>query len=275
MLNYKETEVIFTFLAAILILLFLIIFIVIFAFLFQRRQIKHRQEKAFLKAQYEKEILQSQIEVQNSTLKYIGQELHDNIGQLLSVTKINLGVMEESLEEKKFDEFAFNFHQANDLVTDVINEVRGLSKSLDDNSVQEFGLTDSIAHELQRIRKTKKFDTDLVIQGEKFSLGYEREIILFRIVQEILNNSLKHSEAKKIEIGIQYTADSFILIVADNGRGFDYEGALSKELSASGSGLRNINRRAALIDFDCELISQKDEGTKYVLTSRKAHSVSQ
>lgn len=275
MLNYKETEVIFTFLAAILILLFLIIFIVIFAFLFQRRQIKHRQEKALLKAQYEKEILQSQIEVQNSTLKYIGQELHDNIGQLLSVAKINMGVMEESLEEKNFDDFAFNFHQANDLVTDVINEVRGLSKSLDDNSVQEFGLTDSIAHELQRIRKTRKFATDLVIEGEKFTLGYEREIILFRIVQEILNNSLKHSGAEKIEIGIQYTADSFILIVADNGRGFDYEETMSKELSESGSGLRNINRRAALIDFDSELISQKEEGTKYILTSRKTHSVSQ
>lgn len=268
-------EIIVTFIIITIILVVLVAFIISFAAIFERNRQKHRQEKALLKAQYEKEILQSQIEVQNSTLKYIGQELHDNIGQLLSVTKINLGVMEESLEEKNFDDFAFNFHQANDLVTDVINEVRGLSKSLDDNSVQEFGLTDSIAHELQRIRKTRKFATDLVIEGEKFTLGYEREIILFRIVQEILNNSLKHSGAEKIEIGIQYTTDSFILIVADNGRGFDYEEAMSKELSESGSGLRNINRRAALIDFDCELISQKEEGTKYILTSRKPHSVSQ
>lgn len=270
-----NNEVFFTFIIATLTLLALGIFLILFAFLFQGRQIKHRQEKALLKTQYEKEILQSQIEVQNSTLKYIGQELHDNIGQLLSVTKINLGVMEESLAEKNFEEFAFNFHQANDLVTEVINEVRGLSKSLDDNFVHEFGLTESISHELQRIKKTKKFTTDLVIQGERFTLGYEREIILFRIIQEMLNNSLKHSEAKKIEIGIQYTADSFILIVADNGKGFDYENVIGQDMEQSGAGLRNIRRRATLINFDCDLISQKGQGTKYTLTSHRTHAVSE
>ncbi len=268
-------EIIITFIVVTVVLLLFVAFIIIYAIMFQKKKLTFIQEKALLKAQYEKEILQSQIEVQNSTLKYIGQELHDNIGQLLSVTKINLGVMEESIAEKNFEEFAFNFHQANDLVTEVINEVRGLSKSLDDNFVQEFGLTESIAHELQRIRKTKKFATDLVIQGEKFTLGYEREIILFRIVQEILNNSLKHSEAKKIEIGIQYTVDSFILIVADNGKGFDYETVINQEMAKSGAGLRNIRRRAALINFDCDLISQKDQGTKYTLTSHKTNAVSE
>jgi signal transduction histidine kinase len=244
-------------------------------FIFERNRHKHRQEKALLKSQYEKEILQSQIEVQNSTLKYIGQELHDNIGQLLSVTKINLGVMEEALAEKNYDEFAFNFHQANDLVTEIINEVRGLSKSLDDNFVQEFGLTESIAHELHRIRKTRKFTTDFVIQGEKYALGFEREIVLFRIMQEVFNNALKHSGAEKLEIGIQYNTDSITLIVGDNGKGFDYEEVMNKKISESGAGLRNIKRRAALIDFTCELTSLAGKGTKYILTSHKTHPVGQ
>jgi len=269
MIDYRETEIILTFLAAIFILLLLVIFIVIFAFLFQRRQIKHRQEKAILKAQYEKEILQSQIEVQNSTLKYIGQELHDNIGQLLSVAKINMGVMEESIEQRNLEDFSFNFHQANDLISEIIGEVRGLTKSLDDSFVQEFGFAESIAHELQRIQKTKRFVTDLTIQGEKYILGYEREIILFRIVQEILNNTLKHSGAKNISIVLKYYIDKFVLIVSDDGRGFNYESTIDRDLSQAGAGLRNINRRAALIHFDCELITQKDAGTKFTLTTTR------
>lgn len=270
-----NNDVFFTFIIATLILLALSIFIILFAFLFQRRQIKHRQEKAILKTQYEKEILQSQMEVQNSTLKYIGQELHDNIGQLLSVAKINMGVMEESIEQRNLEEFSFNFHQANDLISEIISEVRGLTKSLDDSFVQEFGLAESIAHELQRIQKTKRFITDLTIHGEKYILGYEREIILFRIVQEILNNTLKHSGAKKISIALKYYIDKFVLVVSDNGRGFNYERAIDRDLSEAGAGLRNINRRAALIHFDCELITQKDAGTKFTLTTTRISSENQ
>lgn len=268
-------EVIVTFIIITIILVVLVAFVISFAAIFERNRQRYRQEKALLKAQYEKEILQSQIEVQNSTLKYIGQELHDNIGQLLSVTKINLGVMEESLAEKNFEEFAMNFHQANDLVTEVISGVRALSKSLDDNFVQEFGLTESIAHELQRIRKTKKFTTDLTIQGEKYALGYEREIILFRIIQEVLNNTLKHSGAQNIDISIHYATDNFSLTINDNGKGFDYESVMNLEMKQSGAGLRNINRRAALINFDCELLTQKEKGTKYILTTNRISSVSQ
>ncbi len=249
--------------------LILAVFVISFMIIFQKKQIKNIEEKAFLKARYEKEILQSQIEVQNSTLKYIGQELHDNIGQLLSVTKINLGVMEENLADKNSEEFDMNFHQTYDLVAEVINEVRGLSKSLDDNFVQEFGLTESIAHELERIRKTRKFITELVIEGEKYKLGYEREIILFRIVQEALNNALKHSEAINIEVHLQYSADRFTVMIADKGKGFDYDEIMNQPMAQSGAGLRNIKQRAALINFDCELMSQKGQGTRYILMTHQ------
>lgn len=272
---FKNDEIILTFITIVGLLVILIFMVISFAFLFQSRQIKHRQEKAILKAQYEKEILQSQIEMQNSTLKYIGQELHDNIGQLLSVAKINMGVMEESIEERNLEEFSFNFHQANDLISEIISEVRGLTKSLDDSFVQEFGLAESIAHELQRIQKTKRFATDLTIQGDKYILGYEREIILFRIVQEILNNTLKHSGAKNITIILKYYTKKFVLVVSDDGRGFNYESTIDRDLSQAGAGLRNINRRAALIHFDCELMTQKDIGTKFTLTTTRISSENQ
>src|SRR6218665_1801565 len=95
-----ETQFFITVIGGTIILLLLAIFLFAFFILFQRKQAKNKEEKVRLKTQYEKEILNAQIEIQNQTLAYIGHELHDNIGQLLSVTNINLNVMEESLENK-------------------------------------------------------------------------------------------------------------------------------------------------------------------------------
>lgn len=260
----QNKEILITFFAITGVLLLLVVFIFIYASLFQKRKTQFIQEKAALKAQYDQEILTSQIEVQNTTLQYIGQELHDNIGQLLSVAKINLNVLEETTQDTENEVF---IKQTNELVEQSIHAVRALSKSLDGDFVHDFGLQESIAHELQRIKKTKKFETELKLSGEKYSLGYEREIILFRIVQEILNNALKHSQAKNINIDINYLPNNFTIIVADNGKGFDFESVMKNELSQSGAGLRNIKRRATLINFDCELNAQINQGTKYILST--------
>lgn len=241
---------------------FITFFIISFTIYFQKKKIQHVQEKATLKAQYDQEILKSQIEVQNATLQYIGKELHDNVGQLLSVARINLNVVEETTQELEIEGFV---KQANELVEQSIQELRALSKSLDGDFVQDFGFQEMVIHELQRIRKTKKFQTEILIQGQKYSLGYDREIVLFRIVQEILNNALKHSGAKIIEVSLNYLPNNFILQISDNGNGFKYSEIIKNELNQSGSGLRNIQRRATLINFNCEIDSDSLIGTKYKL----------
>ena len=240
------------------------LFIIVFLFIFQNRQKMNLQEKATLKAQYDQEILKSQIEVQNATLQYLGKELHDNVGQLLSVARINLNVVEETTQELENEGFV---KQANELVEQSIQELRALSKSLDGDFVQDFGFQEMVIHELQRIRKTKKFETEISIHGQKYSLGYDREIVLFRIVQEILNNALKHSGAKTIEVTLSYLPNNFTLQIFDNGKGFNYSKVIKNELNQSGSGLRNIQRRAKLINFNCEIDSTLLIGTTYKLTT--------
>jgi two-component system, NarL family, sensor kinase len=243
---------------------FITFFIISFTIYFQKKKIQHLQEKATLKAQYDQEILKSQIEVQNATLQYLGKELHDNVGQLLSVARINLNVVEETIQEAENEGFV---KQANELVEQSIQELRALSKSLDGDFVQDFGFQEMIIHELQRIRKTKKFETEILIQGQKYSLGYDREIVLFRIVQEILNNTIKHSGATIIEASLNYLPNNFTLQISDNGKGFDYAKVINNELNQSGSGLRNIQRRATLINFNCEIDSILSIGTKYKLVT--------
>jgi signal transduction histidine kinase len=256
----NNSEIVFTLIAGTLILIILVSLIFAFAISFQRRQLKHIQEKATLKAQYDQEILKSQLEVQNATLQNVGRELHDNIGQLLSVAQINLNV----LEETQIDDEGY-IKQTNEVISQSISELRALTKSLDGDFVQDFGLEQSLSHELQRIRKTRKFETDISINGEKRSLGYEKEIVLFRVSQEILNNALKHSKAKSLTILIQYLPQSFQLTIADDGVGFDLRAINHQEISLSGAGIRNIQRRIALIGGTIEIDSKLSEGTKFIL----------
>jgi signal transduction histidine kinase len=240
--------------------LILAVFVISFVVLFQKRQIQNLKEKTALKTAYDHEILKSQIEVQNQTLQHIGQELHDNIGQLLSVAKINLNILEES--ENTEHEY---IKQTNEIISQSINDLRALTKSLDGDFVNDFGLEESISHELQRIRKTKRFETEISVLGTKRKLGYEIEIVLFRIVQEVLNNALKHSKAKNIDIRLQYLPTDFELTVKDDGKGFDLQNIKLENMASSGAGLRNMQRRIELIGGKCTINSMIGKGTEVLL----------
>jgi two-component system, NarL family, sensor kinase len=238
--------------------LLLITFIVRFFFLYQRRQLQHFQEKQAMKAAFEQEILQSQLEVQNATLQYVGKELHDNLGQLLSVVRFSLNSLEESPAANPVHQ---QIAETNGVVAQAINDLRALSKSLDGDFVQDFGLVESLAHELQRIKRTRRFETDLRVEGTPYSLDYQKEIVLFRMAQELLNNAMKHSDAEQLRVVLRYEAQQFVLMVRDNGVGFDPAVLSAQDLSQSGAGLRNVRRRAELIGGTCHWQTAPGQGT--------------
>lgn len=246
--------------AGTILVLLLILFIISFFYIFQKRQLQNRQEKASLHAQYQQEILQSQIEIQNQTLQHISGELHDNIGQLLSVARLQLNILEE--EEAPTSE---QVRDINDLIGKTIDELRGLSKSLDGDFVKDFGLEESVSHELQRICATGKYQTEVIIEGEPYRLEEKKEIVLFRVVQEILNNTLKHAAAKNIKVKLHYEPTQFTLNVQDDGKGFDFEELMNREMSQSGAGLRNIRRRTELLGGTCNFQTTSGLGTKVQL----------
>lgn len=256
----EKVQFIVTVLVASVILAMLCIMIIVFLFLFKKKQTQNRQEKANLHAQYQQEILQSQLEIQNQTLQHISGELHDNIGQLLSVARLHLNMLEE--EETATPA---QIREVNDVVDKTIQELRGLSKSLDGDFVKDFGLMESLSHELLRIRATGKYQTEIVIEGEPYRLEGQKEIVLFRVVQEILNNALKHAAAKNITVTLHYEPAQFTLTVQDDGKGFDLEKITGREMSQSGAGLRNIKRRTELVGGSCKTESAPGEGTKVTL----------
>jgi signal transduction histidine kinase len=216
------------------------------------------REKQEIQTQYQQTLLQTQLEIQEQTLKNISQEIHDNIGQALSLAKLNLNTMpptnDEALQQKILN--------SKELVSKAITDLRDLSRSLDTDYVQEMGLQRAIEYEMEMIRKTGTIETNMIVEGTLFRLEKQKELILFRIVQETFNNILKHANAKSIYVNIIYSDSAFTLVIKDDGKGVNLQPFNDGENNNFGLGIRNMHSRAKLIGGDFNMSSNIGEGTK-------------
>lgn len=235
-------------------LLLVAIGIIALVLVYQKRQTQFINEKKQLKTAFEKEMLEAQLEIQEQTLKHISQEIHDNIGQTLSLAKLNLATINLEKSTGPADKIA----NTKELVTKAIGDLRILSKTLHTEAILSAGLLKAIEMELALISKTALFKTSFSITGTPAVLDGQKELILFRTVQEALNNSIKHSGASLIQIIVSYSPQQLQVSVQDNGKGFNR--VLEEAGIERGSGLRNMQNRAKLIGGDL-VIDAKASGT--------------
>ena len=230
-----------------IILVVLVSFVIMLSYFFTTRKNKLLKEKELLHAQFQQQLLQTQLEIQEQTLKTISEEIHDNIGQVLSLAKLNLNTLPNSDEPKIQD--------TKNLVSKAITDLRNLSHSMHGDIISELGLQQSIANELRIIESTKAFVTELKNTGTVFKLNAQKEMVLFRMVQEALHNIVKHSAAATITVGMQYQPQAFTLTVTDDGKGFD------PSIVSSSNGLKNIKARALALGGIATIVSEKNAGT--------------
>lgn len=242
-------------------LIFAILIIAIVAFLFQiqKKNQKHLQDKLALQNQYEQTLLQTQIEIQTQTLQTISQEIHDNVGQVLSLAKLNLGTLEESGNISN----QTKINDARQLVGKAINDLRDLSRSLYGNKIAELGLADAIDNELTILQNSGQFKTSFSKTGESVKLDPQKEMVVFRILQECLNNAIKHSGAKNIDVALEYAPGLFALSVTDDGIGFVPD---LRPQTQTGMGLKSMQNRAALIGGKLSVNSAPGQGTSVLVS---------
>lgn len=262
-MDKSVNEVFISLIALSIVLVLLVLFLVTFAFLFQRRQAQFRAEKQALHEAYQREILQAQIETQNQTLQHVAGELHDHIGQLLSVVMLQLNVLDEDLVQTPHESAV---QQTTALVEQALADLRTLSRTLNADAVTKLGLQGSIALELDRIRRTGRYQTQLTVTGEPNRLDQQVEIVLFRMVQESISNALKHARAKTIRVSADYGPNQFVLRIADDGRGFFINPQTDPQKQPAGQGLDNLHRRAGLLGGSCTVLSQPGEGCVVTIT---------
>lgn len=225
----------------------LLIFFYLLFIQYSRRKIEHLKQMKNLQFEYEQTLLKSQIEIQEHTLQHISREIHDNIGQVLSLVSLNLNTLQLN-DQKKLD-------STNGLVSKAITDLRALSKSLNPDRVQTIGLSESIKTEVEQLERTGKFEVSLQIENHLDEISPEKTIILYRMIQEVLNNIIKHSHATQINICIEKRNEFDHISIADNGCGFKVED------TAIGLGLQNLKQRADMINATLKISSGINEGT--------------
>lgn len=250
-------DLVFAVIAGTITLLSLGVFIIAFLFLHQRKHHRHISDKQRLKDQFQQTLLESQLEIQEQTLLKVSEEIHDNIGQVLSLAKLNIGTIDiyqpETAQEK--------INDSRDLVGKAIQDLRNLARSMNTNYITEMGLLRSIEYEVEMIRKSGAFLPLLHVEGQVIKINPQRELILFRILQELINNIIKHAAAKKVDIRIVFTEELLNITVIDNGKGFEATQLNFSGNSPFGLGLRNMKNRAQLIGADFSITSIPGTGT--------------
>ena len=250
-----EKEEIILIIYFIVVAVFIIVFVVAFVLAFLRRKNKLLLRQIENQQRFEKELADAQIEIQEQTLKNIGWELHDNIGQLLSVANMQLNVLTSRSTTIPSEELK----ETNGVIQKTVQEVRALSKSLNADVILKHGLVQSIANELRRFNRLNFLKAQLEVRGEECSLRNEDEILIFRILQEFLSNVIKHAKADNLFVTLTYTSKSLVIKVEDDGIGFDVA------TEQGNSGLHTMESRARLLHAAYQLTSAKDEGTKLEL----------
>ncbi|MDP4261150.1 MAG: sensor histidine kinase [Bacteroidota bacterium] len=238
-------------------LLILLFFIVSFLFIYKNRQVRHRAEMESVKEKYNQEILKTQLEIREQTMKNISEEIHDNVGQVLSLVVLSLSAIELNDTTKA----AAKIESTTKLVEKVVSDLRNLSKTLDADNVANVGLVAIIKFELELLEKTGVYRTLFRLSGTEKKLNGSKEIVLYRIIQESLNNIIKHAKATMIKISLDFSDTQLQVEITDDGKGFDAGDSGEKNMHRSGAGIKNMKKRANLIGGSLAVKSVPSMGT--------------
>jgi len=205
-----------------------------------------------MQEEFGKQLMQAQMEVQEHTLFQLGQELHDNIGQLLSSTKMLLGITERKLQPAVPDSLI----TAEDTLGKAINDLRNLTKSLNSEWLHQFNLVENVQVEVERIRTARQIDVSFASAVDMLPLEPEEQVMAFRVVQEAIQNCIKHAGASLLHIDIRLEESVIFLTISDNGQGFD-----AADAPGNGIGLMNMRHRIRLLGGTISWQSQPGKGT--------------
>ncbi len=256
--NSESAAIVFLSFISIFILV-MISFIITILFFVQKKQKGFSQDLMAVKTNYEKELYKAQLETQEQTFQEIAREIHDNVGQILSLARLGLGTLD--LEKK--DEARESITEISDILEKALDDLRHMSRTMNSEIIKKGGLKKSIEMQVGFLQRGGKFNIHFDIKGELVRLNETKEIILFRILQEAINNIIKHASANAIYITLCYSQEHLKLQIDDNGRGFNLQDQISG--SVGPNGIYNMQHRAKLIEAEFEIDSSIGNGTKITI----------
>ena len=239
-------------------MLVLAVTIVAFVFVYQKKLIQRDLKIQKLKAEYQKELLKATIQAQEKERKRISQDLHDDIGAMLSTIRLSINGMVKglSLSEQQVGKV----QNTKSLIDETVRNVRRISHDLLPATLEEFGLSHALEQLFKKIETNTNLEVEYQLDHDLPKLDKAKELALYRITQELCNNIIKHANASSIEAWLTRNNDNLEITLMDDGNGFYEKRNDSK--SSLGLGLKNIESRLSMIDAEINYEPAPLKGTK-------------
>jgi signal transduction histidine kinase len=256
MLQTESEIIIFIILSGVLAVLF-IAGTVFFLLQFQKKKIRYEKDKQLLHQQHQQALLSSQLEVQAQTMQDIGRDIHDNVGQKLTLASLYAQQL-DNLNE--YPQIKDRMGSIVTIINESLAELRSLSKNLTSTHIAETPLKELLRHECDKVSATGRYTVNTTMK-ETGLLSVTVKTIVLRIVQEFFQNSLKHAGGSKLQLQLKKNAEGLSLLLKDDGKGF----ATGETASDTGIGLQNMRQRAEIIGARLILQSAPGQGTQLEL----------
>lgn len=254
-----QQEIIIVIASVIIILLFMGVMFLLALVYFNARKRKMLAEKKRMESAYTEELLKTKLEIQEETFRTISQEIHDNIGQNLTLLKLTI----VTVDPQNSEQVTQSLDSCKQMVSNAIKDVRNLAHSLNPDFLDHIGLPGAIKQQLEQLEKTNSYTTSFEVSGYPEKQPSQKELVLLRVVQELLNNTLKHAEATTVAIHLHYEEALLTISVSDNGKGFDMGNMPAG--TTKGIGLLNIQNRVKMIGGKLTLTSAPGKGTRAII----------
>ncbi|MFL9834592.1 sensor histidine kinase [Chryseobacterium terrae] len=253
------------YLTLILFNIFFVLFLVavmIYIRKYKQRKIEYLSEIQIKNEIHQKELLATQLEIQQATMQHIGRELHDNIGQKLTLASL---YTQQLLYENKVTEEYEKIDHVSQIINQSLQDLRSLSKTLTDDNIKEKDIVTLIQKEVDNANVLKKCTIHFNHHLECPDLDFVHKNVLLRITQEFIQNSIKHSQCENIFIELKTSEENlWELKIYDDGIGFDIDKILS-----NGIGLTNMKNRTEIIGAEFNLESNENRGTMIEIKLKK------
>jgi two-component sensor histidine kinase len=203
---------------------------------------------------YDRHLLAAKLEMQEITLQKISQELHDNIKNSLTVSRVHMQMLLEGTETGRQE----RVRSALELLENAIHEIKDIARSMNSDWIAGLGLPYALQKEIDKLKDTGLLDVETSFSTDRVALDAQKEVLIFRIAQESMSNIIKHAEAKKVLVSLQYNSDDVHLTISDDGKGFDYNATRN---SSQGIGLQNLLARTMGLQASLTIQSAPGKGT--------------
>ena len=225
---------------------------------YKQRQYLYEADQKEREYLYNNELLNSRLELQEHVMDQVSKEIHDNVGQVLSLVKLNLFSIGNNITDEAPRRLVAS---SSELLNKAINDLRNLSHTQSAMLVQQNGLYETLVKEIGYINSLGQVHCDLSRDGDADILTPEQILLLYRIAQEAIQNSLKHAGAGRLSIRLINKDGFFEMVISDDGTGFEEKGLVD----GNGIGIAHMRHRADLLNSELSIVSSADNGTTITL----------